>query len=247
MYFFFNIFNLFSTSFNSLINYKINLYNNIYISLLKKNKKILKNHINFLKIDSINNKFLKKKKTKNNLLLNFFNNYFFIFLNFFLKKKIFFSIKKLNYLVINFKNNKIIKNMSKKLKKYYNFAGGYFFFKEFLDILWLSFLLKDGKLFLNWFSFFMEKIYLKNHKKFLNLLKLILTRYYNFFFIFFNILGVFFDIRGKLGVTGNAKKRHFKINTGTYSSTRKNLKINFNQTIVRTSTGVLGVTFCIFF
>jgi hypothetical protein len=93
----------------------------------------------------------------------------------------------------------------------------------------------------------MEKIYLKNHKKFLNLLKLVLTRYYNFFFYFFNILGIFFDIRGKLGVTGNAKKRHFKINAGKYSYNKKKLKINFNQSIVRTSTGVLGVTFCIFF
>jgi hypothetical protein len=93
----------------------------------------------------------------------------------------------------------------------------------------------------------MERVYLKNHKKFLNLLKLIFTRYFNYFFNKFNVLGIFFDIRGKLGVTGNAKKRHYKINFGSYSSTKKINKINFNQSIVRTSTGVLGVTFCIYF
>jgi ribosomal protein S3 len=93
----------------------------------------------------------------------------------------------------------------------------------------------------------MEKINLRKHKKFLNLLKLVLTRYYNFFFLHSNVLGVFFDIRGKLGVTGSAKKRHMKLSTGTYSSTTKKNKISFDQTIVRTSTGVLGVTFCIFF
>ena len=93
----------------------------------------------------------------------------------------------------------------------------------------------------------MEKIYLKNHKKILNLLKLVLTRYYNFFFLKFSVLGIYFDIRGKLGVTGNAKKRHFMINTGTYSSTKKTMKINYNQSIIRTSTGVLGVAFCLFF
>lgn len=93
----------------------------------------------------------------------------------------------------------------------------------------------------------MEKIYLKNHKKFLNLLKLIFTRYYNFFFLNSGVSGVFFDIRGKLGVTGNAKKRHMKINVGTYSSTKKKTKISFSQSVIRTSTGVLGVTFCIFF
>ena len=59
--------------------------------------------------------------------------------------------------------------------------------------------------------------------------------------------GIFFDIRGKLGVTGNAKKRHLKINMGNYSFTKKVNKINYYQSIVRTSTGVLGITFCIFF
>ena len=168
-------------------------------------------------------------------------------MNFFLKKKLFFCFKKLNYLVDNFYKNKTIDFMSKKLKKYYNFAGDSKVFKEFIEILWLSFLLKDSKFFLNWFKFFLEKINLKNHKKFLNLLKLVLTRYYNFFFLNSNVLGIFFDIRGKLGVTGNAKKRHMKITTGAYSSTKKKTKISHSQSIIRTSTGVLGVTFCIFF
>ena len=93
----------------------------------------------------------------------------------------------------------------------------------------------------------MEIIYLKNHKKLLNLLKLVFVRYFNIFFLKLNIIGIFFDIRGKLGVTGNAKKRHFKINFGSSSSTIKKNKINFNQSIVITNTGVLGVTFCIYF
>jgi hypothetical protein len=135
LYFFFNIFYIFCNSYYYINSYRINVYNNLYINILKKNKKIFKDNFKLLKINSLNYTFLKKKNLQNNLLFNYFNNYFINFLTFFLKKKIFFSIKKLNYLVTNFKNNKIIKNMSKKLKKYYNFAGGYFFFKEFLDIL----------------------------------------------------------------------------------------------------------------
>jgi len=38
-----------------------------------------------------------------------------------------------------------------------------------------------------------------------------------------------------------------KITTGSYSSTKKKTKISHSQSIIRTSTGVLGVTFCIFF
>jgi hypothetical protein len=227
-------------------NKKINIYNNIYIQLLFKNKLNLpKKNYN---ISILNNYFLKTKKKKfNNILFNFFNHYFINFMNFFLKKKLFFCLKKLNYLTANFKKNKTLDFMSKKLKKYYNFAGDSKFFKEFIEIVWLSFLLKDSKFFLNWLKNLMEKINLKNHKKFLNLLKLVLTRYYNFFFLNSNVLGIFFDIRGKLGVTGNAKKRHMKITTGTYSSTKKKNKISFSQSVIRTSTGVLGVTFCIFF
>ena len=222
------------------------MYKFIYIQLLPNFKAKLNSKKYSIVI--LNNYFINKKKKKfNNVLFNFFNNYFINFLNFLLKKKLFFSIKKLNYLTSSFKKNKTIFFMSKRLKRYYSFAGGFKFFKQFIDILWLSFLLKDSKFFLNWFKNFMEKISLRKHKKFLNLLKIILTRYYNFFFLHSNVLGIFFDIRGKLGVTGSAKKRHMKLSTGTYSSTKKKTRISFSQAVVRTSTGVLGVTFCIFF
>ena len=227
-------------------NNKLVVYNNIYIQLLFRDTFKLPQKKYSMEI--LNNYFLNNKKKKfNNVLFNFFNHYLIHFMNFFLKKKLFFCFKKLNYLTDNFSKNKTLDFMSKKLKKYYNFANDSKIFKEFIEILWLSFLLKDSKFFLSWFKYFMEKINLKNHKKFLNLLKLVLTRYYNFFFLNSDVLGIFFDIRGKLGVTGNAKKRHMKISTGTYSSTKKKNKISFGQSVIRTSTGVMGVTFCIFF
>ncbi len=115
-------------------NKKINIYNNIYIQLLFKNKLNLpKKNYN---ISILNNYFLKTKKKKfNNILFNFFNHYFINFMNFFLKKKLFFCLKKLNYLTANFKKNKTLDFMSKKLKKYYNFAGDSKFFKEFIEIV----------------------------------------------------------------------------------------------------------------
>lgn len=36
--------------------------------------------------------------------------------------------------------------------------------------------------------------------------------------------GVFIDIRGKIGVTGSKKKRHFAVYAGKYSSTNKQLR-----------------------
>jgi ribosomal protein S3 len=60
-----------------------------------------------------------------------------------------------------------------------------------------------------------------------------------------NVRGFFFDIRGKVGVTGNAKKRHFFFKEGKSSFTEKRLKLSYYQDLVRTKTGVLGVTLAI--
>jgi hypothetical protein len=61
------------------------------------------------------------------------------------------------------------------------------------------------------------------------------------------IRGFVFDIRGKVGVTGDAKKRHTKISWGQTSFTNKNLKLSLKQGLVYTRTGVMGVTVIIFF
>lgn len=58
-------------------------------------------------------------------------------------------------------------------------------------------------------------------------------------------LGFFFDIRGKVGVTGSKKKRHYFVSYGSYSSTNKGLRWSVEKGIVNTTTGVLGTTLII--
>jgi len=93
----------------------------------------------------------------------------------------------------------------------------------------------------------MDRIYFKNHKKFLNFFKILVQKYYQYFFKELNFKGFFFDIRGKVGVTGNAKKRHFFIRVGNFSFSKKSLKLNIFKNLVRTKTGVLGLTAIISF
>ena len=62
-----------------------------------------------------------------------------------------------------------------------------------------------------------------------------------------NIKGFFFDIRGKVGVTGDAKKRHFAINWGQTSFTHKNLRFTLKQGLVPSKTGIMGITTVIVF
>jgi hypothetical protein len=88
----------------------------------------------------------------------------------------------------------------------------------------------------------MQKMHFKNHKKFLNLFKIIFLKYSHLFIEFFKINGFFFDIRGKVGVAGNSKKRHFSFRIGKINLSKKSIKLDFEQNIINTSFGVLGVT-----
>jgi len=88
----------------------------------------------------------------------------------------------------------------------------------------------------------MERVQFRNHKKFLNFFKLV-THAYSDVFIYSNSLsGFFFDIRGKVGVSGNAKKRHFSFSEGEFSKTTKSAKFDYQYQIVRTFTGAMGMT-----
>lgn len=61
----------------------------------------------------------------------------------------------------------------------------------------------------------------------------------------FNIIGISFLVKGKLGVTGNKRKRTFKVNYGPNSSTKINAKTQSEYFTIRTTTGVIGVTLSI--
>jgi hypothetical protein len=93
----------------------------------------------------------------------------------------------------------------------------------------------------------MGRIPFKLHKKLLSIFRFIITRYGSELFYYSNVKGFFFDIRGKVGVSGNAKKRHFSFYSGKYSKTTKNSKFDYQHDIIRTFTGALGVTFVLYY
>lgn len=124
-----------------------------------------------------------------------------------------------------------------RLKKFNRF----FFFNEFLEVLCVSFLKKDIRFFEMWFVRFLEKIHFKLHKGFLFLLNKFFLEFFKFFSAVFLLKGLKIDVRGKLSAAGNSKKRHFLIKFGELSFSKKKNKISYVQSIVPTSTGVLGV------
>lgn len=208
---------------------------------------------NFSEVNEINKKkiFLPliRQIHKSRLPVYFyFLNYFFKnFFEYFFNQKIqinFFFFKSLsNYL----KKKNFFKLTTIKLKKFQSIIGKGFFLEETLEAIWLTLLLKDSFFFLNWLKKTMKRIYFKHHRKFLNFLKLIFLKVFSKIFFFFNCLGFYFLIKGKIGVTGNAKKRKFSFSSKTYSLTKKSNKLAFYKTSVTTHTGALGVKFLLVF
>jgi hypothetical protein len=132
LYFFIKISTIIGIRYNN--NCKVKIYNNIYIQLMLNVKLNINTKIQ--NSAELNSYFLNHKIKKfNNLLFNFFNNYFVNFISLFLKKKLFFCVKKLNRLSKHIRKNKTLIFMSRKLKKFYRFAGGLKFFRQFIEIL----------------------------------------------------------------------------------------------------------------
>lgn len=207
------------------------IYNNYYPVFIYKNDNNLYN--------------LFFKKFKSNLNVNFvlFTNKIIInFIESFSKRRIF--IKTLN----NFNrkiNNYYFKRIVNEHKNYQPLYWKNFMMLDFLDIIWYSFLLKDLKMLSDWVSKFMETLNFKNHKKFLSFFNNFINKYSGVFMDVLRIKGFFFDIRGKVGVTGSSKKRHICFKFGSINKSSKQSKIDFNQNLVRTYSGVMGLTYII--
>lgn len=56
------------------------------------------------------------------------------------------------------------------------------------------------------------------------------------------IKGLFFIIKGKVGVTSNAKKKTIKFIVGSLNRSNKSQKIDFQQSVVKSLSGSLGVS-----
>ena len=200
---------------------------------------------------SLNNLLFNNSIRKLNNQLHLSN---FFFFNFFLKK--YFSIKSkknvflyfnnfnLNYIDLNKYLNWVLINLKKN-----NVPGMNMLISDsnFIKIIILTLLSKDTTIFINWIKSFLEILYYKNHKKFFILLKYIFFFFFKYLKFFFKIKGLKFNVKGKISLGGNSKKKKQSFSLGSFSLTKKSTFINFNKTHVNTLSGVLGVFFFIFF
>jgi hypothetical protein len=93
-----------------------------------------------------------------------------------------------------------------------------------LHIIYYSLLLKDSSIFIYFFRGIMESIEIKLHKKLLIGFIKIIKDLYKPIFVRLQVLGIFLNLKGKIGVSGNSKKRRRYLYSGRHSITSRSLK-----------------------
>jgi hypothetical protein len=187
-----------------------------------KNQKIKKILIpkTFL-INSITTLKSKKLLLKTNLKNNFFflNLFLLSFLEFFFKKSIIFNLKKGT-------NKLILKQISFRKFSVKYFKKNLKTNKQIIGVLYYSLLLKDSSIFVNFFKKILENLNIKLHKKLFLGLRKLLKDFFKPIFFFLGVKGVFFNVKGKIGVSGSAKKRRYFFYFGEHSITSRTLKMD---------------------
>jgi len=211
---------------------------------------ILKKNYNF---DPVTVKIEKKKPLSKNLffkkndVFSLMDSQIINFLMFLFKKNVFFTLRKLNPSSKQIEFDSEARYIIWKMMSKYHKKINYNFMRTFYKVLFFSFKLKDPNFFLDWYINILESEGSKRHKFLIHIFYILLKKFHKYIFFSSNIKGMFFYISGKIGVSGNSKKRNIFFNFGKHSGTKKNLRINSTKSIVKTLTGALGVTFNIYF
>ncbi len=95
--------------------------------------------------------------------------------------------------------------------------------REALEIIIISFINQDLQILLRFLKRKFEKSHFKKHKKIISIL-FHLIKQNPILFKLTPVKGFSFDIRGKVGASGNAKKRHVFFSFGKISTTSQNTK-----------------------
>lgn len=248
-------------AFNPLFNYKnIFLLKKIkkkifFFKFLKLTKKLTKNINNYVYNNYYpiyNSSYFLVKKFKKIFKSLFFKKYFNSFqfyiisyFEFIFNKNIF--IKPVNNSIYK----RIFYKKKLKLKRIYKIyyknkfsvlsRNNKFNLFEILEIILYSFYHKDVYILKNWFLRNFVKIHYTNQRKFLSFFKIIITDVFETYKHIFGIQGFYFFIKGKVGVTSNAKKKTIFFRIGPLNKSSKNQRIDFQQGVVKASSGTSGL------
>lgn len=107
--------------------------------------------------------------------------------------------------------------------------------------------LRDPSLLIRWLQFRLQRMSMFRHRRFFRLLGIFLRSTLTSLAPSFRLRGVYMYLVGKISVTGNAMSRSYTVRAGLSGNSNLKLAMASGHTIVRTSTGCLGLTINFFF
>ena len=231
-----------------LLTYRLKKYKNNKIYLIKTFKhnklysylnSIVLSHINYCNNLFEFNKLISYGSLQNDINFSYFMNLYFN--NYIIHKLGQQSVLVFNNLNLIINNSNYYINLLKKKiikNKNYNF----YYISNVINCLLLSLYFKDSSIFMNNIIKLFETSFYKNHRKILVMLRYLLKLSTQLFF-FFNILGILFRAKGKIGLGGNSKKKKIKLIFNKLKLNNKNIKLCYSNNRARTDSGVLGLNY----
>lgn len=217
---------------------------NRFLQCYYKSNYVLPN-LNLIKIRK-----LKKNKKNKNRIKNVYGGYSLFLgamLTSWLESPASVVVLNLKVFFVNLAKSKLLNTLVRKNIRFHYKVGTGFFIREAVQVILLSLSLKDPILLMNWLTKIMEKVQFFKHKNYIMFFKSIFNDLNRGILRRIGMRGLYFDIRGKLGVKGDAKKRHVLLRYGECTFSQKSIKISPAYGLVHTFTGVLGVTLVFFF
>lgn len=106
---------------------------------------------------------------------------------------------------------------------------------------------KNIRVFVKWFSRFIESMHFKRHRRYFNLIGLFLQNIWKLGNERLLLKGFFLFFKGKLGRGGSVRKKVMYFRAGQHSFSTLSLRYNYRRFIIRTQSGVVGGQFALFF
>ena len=118
--------------------------------------------------------------------------------------------------------------------------GPRIFINESVRLMYLSVMNRDTELFVNWTKAMMNRLTIWKHKHLFRFMKFVIGSLFAPKFAQMGIKGIRMQIKGKVGVAGNSRKRTYFYKVGQVGHSNFQIQAYHDITCIDTFTGVLG-------
>ena len=247
----FSDFKFYIRIFSRYFHFKIYIFN--FIQILKLN--IYFSFFFFIKLfnNFSNFHFYKKYKkyfkffNKQQYIFSFFSFIFIKLFSLFLNKKIYIFINKNPLQNFSLFDITYIKTYLSTFFLTNLIFNEIFHIKTFFFLIYFAFKWVDFSWFFPYLQIILLKLNIFKHKLFFSFLFNFFYSHFYFILSKLKLVGFFFNLKGKLGVAGNSRKRRLFLNFGFTAHFNFKYKVYYKQVVLKTITGSVGCSVWLFY